>query len=98
MAAVTKIENSAKNHLKIIFSEIAEPIGPKLLWNGLHMVLFEKYIRRPWPPTKRAAVTKNKNYWANWAQTLVEWSLGGHLSELCPKIPSAIEDDHRYLK
>ena len=80
-----KIENSATNHLKIIFSETAGPIGPKLWWNGLQMVLFV------------SAVTKNRkfgtkslknylfwNYWVNWSQTMVEWSLGGHLSELCP--------------
>jgi hypothetical protein len=30
-----KIENSAKNHLKIISTETAGPIGPKLWWNGL---------------------------------------------------------------
>ena len=30
-----KIENSAKNHLKIITSETAGPIEPKLWWNGL---------------------------------------------------------------
>jgi hypothetical protein len=30
-----KLENSAKNHLNIIFSETAGPIGPKLWWNGL---------------------------------------------------------------
>jgi hypothetical protein len=35
-----KLENSAKNHLNIIFSETAGPIGPKLWWNGLQMVLF----------------------------------------------------------
>jgi hypothetical protein len=29
-----KIENSAKNYLKIISSETAGPIGPKLWWNG----------------------------------------------------------------
>jgi hypothetical protein len=34
-----KIENSAKNHLKIIFSETAGPIGPNLWWNGFQMVL-----------------------------------------------------------
>jgi hypothetical protein len=32
-----KIEKSAKNHLRIFFSEIAEPIGPKQWWNGLHI-------------------------------------------------------------
>ena len=96
-----KIENLAKNHLKIIFSETAGPIGPKLWWNGLQMVLVESCVRWPRPPTKTAAVTKSRkfgkkslknyllwNYWANWAQTLVEWSLGGHLSELCPTTPS----------
>ena len=29
-----KIENSAKNHLKIISSETTGPVGPKLWWNG----------------------------------------------------------------
>jgi hypothetical protein len=104
-----KIENSAKNHLKINFSETAGPIGPKLWWNGLQMVLFENCVRRPRPPTKIVAVTKNRkfgkkslknyllwNYWANWAQTVVEWSLGGHLSELCPTTPAANQDGHHY--
>ena len=63
------------------------------------MVLFEKCVRRPRPPTKMAAVTKNRkslkndllwNYWASWAQTMVEWSLGGHLSELCPTTPATL--------
>jgi hypothetical protein len=45
-----KIENSATNHLKIIFSETAGPIGPKLWWNGLQMVLFV------------SAVTKNRKF------------------------------------
>jgi hypothetical protein len=30
-----KIENSTKNNLKIISSETAGPIGPKLWWTGL---------------------------------------------------------------
>ena len=104
-----RIENLAKNHLKIIFSETAEPIGPKLWWYGLQIVLSENCVWRPPPPTMIAAVTKNRkfgkkslnnyllgNYWANWAQTMVEWSLGGHLSELCPTTPVANQDGHRY--
>ena len=60
-------------------------------------------------PTKMAAITKNrkfskkslKNYllwncWANWAQTMMEWSFGGHLSELYPKTPAANQDSRRY--
>jgi hypothetical protein len=39
-----QFRNSAKNHLKIIFSETAGPIGPKLWWNGLQMVLFENCV------------------------------------------------------
>jgi hypothetical protein len=35
MAAITKNRKFGKNHLKIIFSETAGPIGPKLWWNGL---------------------------------------------------------------
>jgi hypothetical protein len=57
-----KIENSAKNHLKIISSETAGPIGPKLWWNGPQMVLFENCVRRPQPPTKIAAITKNRKF------------------------------------
>jgi hypothetical protein len=57
-----KIENSAKNHLKIIFSETAGPIGPKLWWNGLQMVFFENCVWRPRPPTKIAAVNKNRKF------------------------------------
>ena len=57
-----KIENSAKNNLKMIFSETAGPIGPKLWWNGLQMVLFENCVRRPRPPTKIAAITKNRTF------------------------------------
>jgi hypothetical protein len=56
-----KIENSAKNHLKIIFSETAGPIGPKLWWYGLQMVLFENCVRRPRPPTKIAPLLKIEN-------------------------------------
>jgi hypothetical protein len=57
-----KIENSAKNHLKIISSETAGPIGHKLWWHGLQMVLFENCVRRPWPPTKIAAIAKNRKF------------------------------------
>jgi len=57
-----KIENSAKNHLKIIFSETTGPIGPKLWWNGLQMVLFENCVLTTRPPTKIAAVTKNRKF------------------------------------
>ena len=89
--------------------ETAGPIGPKLWWNGFQMVLFENFVRRPRLPTNIVAVTKNRkfgkkslkndllwNYWANWAQTMVEWSLGGHLSELCPTTPATNQDGHRY--
>jgi hypothetical protein len=57
-----KIENSAKNHLKIIFSETAGPIGSKQWCNGLQMVLFENCVRQPQPPAKIAAVTKNRKF------------------------------------
>jgi hypothetical protein len=57
-----KIENSAKNNLQIIFSETAAPIGRKLWLNGLQIILFENCVRRPWPPTKIAVVTKNRKF------------------------------------
>jgi hypothetical protein len=62
MISAIEIENLAKNHLKMIFSETAGPIGPKLWWNGLQMVLFENCVRRSWPPTKIVAVTKNRKF------------------------------------
>ena len=36
------------------------------------------------------------NYWANLNQTLLKWSLGGPLSNLCPSAPSCIQDGHHY--
>ena len=36
------------------------------------------------------------NYWANFNQTLLRWSLGGPLSKLCPSAPSCIQDGHHY--
>ena len=32
------------------------------------------------------------NYWANLNQTLLQWSLGGPLSKLCPSAPSFFQD------
>jgi hypothetical protein len=33
-----------------------------------------------------------RNHWANWNQTLVEWSLDGPLPQLCPVIPTSNQD------
>jgi hypothetical protein len=38
------------------------------------------------------------NYWANFNQTLLKWSLGGPLSKLCPSAPSCIQDGRHYKK
>ena len=38
------------------------------------------------------------NYWANFNQTLLKWSLGDPLLKLCPSAPSCIQDGHHYLK
>ena len=53
-----KIEHLAKNHLKIIFSETAGPIWTN--YGG--MVFFENCVWRPRPPTKMAAITKNRKF------------------------------------
>ena len=36
------------------------------------------------------------NYCANLNQTLLKWSLGGPLSNLCPSVPSCIQDGRHY--
>ena len=36
------------------------------------------------------------NYWANFNQTLLKWSLDGPVSKLCPSAPSCIQDGHHY--
>ena len=36
-----------------------------------------------------------RNHWANYNQTLVEWSLGGPLPNLCPVIPTSNQDGHQ---
>ena len=69
-------------------SETTGPVWTKLWWNGLQMVLSRNCVRRPRPPIKIAAVTKNRkfvkqslkndllwNYWVSGAQTIVKWSL-----------------------
>ena len=38
------------------------------------------------------------NYWANLNQTLLKWSLGAPLSNLCPSAPSWIQDGRHYSK
>ena len=44
---------------KIFSSETAWPIWTKPWWNGPYMVLFQNCVRRHWPPTKMATITKN---------------------------------------
>ena len=36
-----------------------------------------------------------RNHWANCNQTLVEWSLDGPLSKVCPVIPTYNQDGHQ---
>jgi hypothetical protein len=36
------------------------------------------------------------NYWANFNQTLLRWSLGGPLLKLCPSALSYIQDGRHY--
>ena len=36
-----------------------------------------------------------RNHWTNCNQTLVEWSLDGPLSKLCPVIPTSNQDGHQ---
>jgi hypothetical protein len=57
-----QIEKLAKNHLKIISYETTVPIGPKLWWNGLSVVIFQNCVRRPRPPTKMETVTKTRKF------------------------------------
>jgi hypothetical protein len=33
-----------------------------------------------------------RNHWANWNQTLVEWSMDGLFPKLCPVIPTSNKD------
>ena len=36
-----------------------------------------------------------RNHWANYNQTLVEWSLDGPLPKRCPVIPTSNQDGHQ---
>ena len=36
-----------------------------------------------------------RNHWANYNQTLVEWSLDGPLPKMCPVIPTSNQDGHQ---
>ena len=93
----------------IFSSETTGPIWTKLGRDGLCVVPFQNCVRRPHPPTKMAAMAKNRKFckkiiiknllvWnclASWDQTLMEWSLGGPFSELCPMTPP-VNQDSRY--
>jgi hypothetical protein len=39
-----------------------------------------------------------RNHWANYSQTLVEWSLDGPLPKLCPVIPTFNQDGRQSEK
>ena len=72
------------------------------------MVLFQKCVRRFGPSTKMVPIAELsltydpmgnshkilllRNHWANYNQTLVEWSLDGPLPKLCPVIPTSNQD------
>jgi hypothetical protein len=43
-------------------------------------------------PARFGLIWFSRNHWANWNQTLVEWSLDGPPSKLCPVIPTSNQD------
>ena len=87
-------------------SETTGPIWTKLWWNGPWVVPFQNCVRQFPPPTKMAAITKNRKFgkkslkndliWNCWAQTMVEWSSDGPLWELCPMTPATNQDSRCY--
>jgi hypothetical protein len=109
MAAMTKNRKFGKKSLKSYPLWICRANWAHTMVEWSSDDSFENCVQRPRPPTKITAITKNRkfakkqlknfllwNYRANWAQTMVEWSLGGHLSELCPMTPAVNQDGHHY--
>ena len=84
----------------------------KLWWNGPWVVPFQNCVRQPRPSFKMVAITKNRkfgnkslknyllwNFWANWAQTMVEWSSDDPLWELCsPTKIAAVTKNRKFGK
>ena len=83
MAAVTKNRKFGKKSRKIFYSETVRRIGHKLWWNGLQMVLFENCFRRPRPPTKIAAIAKNRKFGKKITSRLSPLKLLGQLGPNC---------------
>ena len=104
-ATVAKNRKRGMTFKTIFSSETARPFSAKLWLNGLWMIPFQNGIWLPGLPIKIAATAKfsltwdpmgnsliylfNWNCLAYWNQTLMEWSLGGHLSKLCPAVPTS---------
>ena len=106
MAAITKNrkygKKSIKNHLLWdCWANWAQTIVEWSSDGPLSELCLMAPVRQPrWSPLlkiRKFAKQSLKNYllwncWANWAQTMVEWSLGDPLSEVCPttRLPAKI--------
>ena len=70
------------------------------LFNIYYGIFYELWtftdVDRLWNKKKGGMKLKKNlllwNYWANFNQTLLKWSLGGPLLKLCPSAPSCIQD------
>jgi hypothetical protein len=74
-----------------------------LCWYSSNLGTFWLKIEQFWPFEEISIFSKLKtnlllwNYWANYNQTLLKWSLGGPLSKLCPSAPSCIQHAFNYI-
>ena len=64
---------------------------PGLLGQVSYCHHFSSIVRRPSVNISHFNLLL-RNHWTNCNQTLVEWSLDGPLSKLCPVIPTSIQD------
>ena len=71
------------------------------LFNIYYGIFYELWTFTDYEIKKKGGMKLKKNlllwnYWANFNQTLLKWSLGGPLLKLCPSAPSCIQDGRHY--
>ena len=96
--SLLKIENSAKNHLKIIsfLAHLTQRVHVSYCHHWASVVCRQSsVVCRPSSVVRRPSFNFshfNQLLWSHWVnlnQTLVEWSLDGPLPKLCPVIPTS---------
>ena len=101
---IMQIRKKGGWNLKKIFSKFELYKHNDELFNIYYGIFYELWtftdFDRLWNKKKGGMKLKKNlllwNYWANFNQTLLKWSLGDPLLKLCPSAASCIQDGRHY--